>query len=197
LREHAEAWNATAHQELFEALRRGDKYIDGCPLRAIREVQEDGSQILIGDFCVERESNDVPWLAELKRTTKLSRMVTVLLCGYWAVSSFLSLRDRILGMTGMIDYLEPGHHRKGIMSLVVSTLIKTWMIPRMNCHRIAGTALIGNRASIKVFLNNGFVQQEDIPDWAPIPEGRGGGKMGLHVLRWSLKSEDGCTEASE
>ena len=97
----------------------------------------------------------------------------------------------------MIVYLEPEHHRKGIMSLVVSTIINTWMIPRMNCHRIAGTARIGNRASTKVFLNNGFVQQEDVPEWAPIPEGRGGGKMGVHVLRWSRRSEDRYIEAKE
>lgn len=67
LREHADAWNARGHvrfQELFEAMRRGDKYVDGCPLRAIRKVQEDGSQILIGDFRVDRESNGVPWLTE-------------------------------------------------------------------------------------------------------------------------------------
>lgn len=80
------------------------------------------------------------------------------------------------------------------MSLVVSTLINTWMIPRMNCHRIASSVFIGNHASTKVLLNNGFVQQEDVPDWASIPEGRGGGKMGLHVLRWSHRSEDGDTE---
>jgi len=31
---------------------------------------------------------------------------------------------------------------------------------------------------------------EDIPEWAPTPEGRGG-KMGLHIFRWSLsKSRD-------
>ena len=83
------------------------------------------------------------------------------------------------------------------MSLVVSTLMNSWMILRMNCHRIAGTAVIGNRASTKVLINNGFVQQEDVPEWAPVPEGRGGGKMGLHVLRWSRRSEDGDTEAKE
>lgn len=64
----------------------------------------------------------------------------------------------------------------------------------MNCHRIASAVFIGNQASTKVLLNNGFVQQEDAPEWAPIPEGRGGGKMGVHVLRWYRQSELGCTE---
>ena len=67
LREHAHAWNAHAgarSQDLFEAMRRGDKYIDGCPLRAIREVQEDGSQVFIGDLNVDRRADDVPWGAE-------------------------------------------------------------------------------------------------------------------------------------
>jgi len=76
------------------------------------------------------------------------------------------------------------------MSLALRTLMSEWMVPRVNCHNITGTALIGNRASSKVLLNNGFVQMEDIPEWAPIPEGRGG-KMGLHIFRWSLsKSRD-------
>ena len=83
------------------------------------------------------------------------------------------------------------------MSLVVSTLINTWMIPRMNCHRIACAVFIGNQGSTKVLLNNGFVQQDDVPEWASIPEGRGGGKMGVHVLRWSHQSETGCTEVDE
>jgi hypothetical protein len=67
LREHADEWNAGQHalsQELFKALRRGDKYIDGLPFKALREVQEDGSQIFIGDVYVGRERNEVPWLAE-------------------------------------------------------------------------------------------------------------------------------------
>lgn len=83
------------------------------------------------------------------------------------------------------------------MSLIVSTLINTWMIPRMNCHRITSAVFIGNQASTKVLLNNGFVQQEDVPEGASIPEGRGGGKMGVHVLRWSRQGESGCTEADE
>lgn len=45
-------------------MRRGDKYIDGCPLRAIREVQADGTQIFIGDLNVDRRADDVPWRAE-------------------------------------------------------------------------------------------------------------------------------------
>lgn len=73
------------------------------------------------------------------------------------------------------------------MSLALNTLISEWMIPRMNCHDITGTTFIGNRASGKVLLNNGFIQMvKDIPEWAPIPEARGGGKMGLHIFRWTL-----------
>jgi RimJ/RimL family protein N-acetyltransferase len=72
------------------------------------------------------------------------------------------------------------------------------MVPRMNCHRITGVAFIENRASAKVFLNNGFVQQDEIPEWAPIPEARGGGKMGVRVFRWNLpRNRDENSEANE
>jgi len=74
LREHADAWTGRAHaesQRLFEAIERGDKYIDGCPVRAIREVHEDGSDTLIGDIGVYREAPDVPWLEESEKDNDL------------------------------------------------------------------------------------------------------------------------------
>lgn len=195
LREHAEAWTSGAHaesQRLFEAIERGDKYIDGCPVRAIREVHEDGSDTLIGDLGVYREAPDVPWLEEGEKDNYLKPVGDPTIV--WLVGCKLSpILAMILSQKpGIIDYLEPGHHRRGIMSLALNTLISEWMIPRMNCHGITGTTLIGNSASSKVLLNNGFVQLEkDILEWAPIPEGRGGGKMGLHIFRWSLsKSRD-------
>jgi hypothetical protein len=131
----------------------------------------------------------------LKRARRISignQLVILLLCGQWAVSSLALLALDYLSKLGFADYLEPGHHQRGIMSLAFKTLISEWMIPRVNCHHITGTTFIGNRASGKVLLNNEFVQLEkDVPDWAPIPEERGGGKMGLHVFRWRRpKSED-------
>lgn len=77
LHEHADAWTGRAYaesQRLFEAIERGDKYIDGCPVRAIREVHEDGSDTLIGDLGVYREAPDVPWLEEGEKDNDLKRV---------------------------------------------------------------------------------------------------------------------------
>lgn len=99
LPEHADAWNARARvrsQELFEAMGRGDKYIDGCPLRAIREVQGDGSQILIGDFRVDRQPNGVPWLAEDEKdneTKSTGDPSIVWLLGCGSISPFFEIES--------------------------------------------------------------------------------------------------------
>jgi RimJ/RimL family protein N-acetyltransferase len=200
LREHAEEWNTNElarSLELLNALGRGEKYVDGCPVRAIREVQEDGSQILIGDIQVGREANEAPWLTEDEKNNDSKPAGDPTIVWSLGCEFIASLRDSCPLMMILLDYLEPGHHRRGIMRLVISTLINDWMIPRMNCHRIAGTVFIGNRASEKVLLNNGFVQQEDAPDWERIPEGRGGGTVGLHVYRWSLPESREPPEPNE
>jgi len=108
LREHADAWNACAHarsQDLFEAMGRGDKYIDGCPLRAIREVQEDGSQIFIGDLNVDRRSNDVPWRAEDEKdnATKPNGDPTIV----WSIGcEFIPLSSRSDHVIDEVDRLS-------------------------------------------------------------------------------------------
>jgi hypothetical protein len=82
------------------------------------------------------------------------------------------------------DYLEPGHHGQGIMSLTLKTLIDEWMVPRMDCHRISGVTFVSNHASAKIFLNSGFMlTQTSSLRCYDVPKGRGGGKMTLQFLR--------------
>ena len=81
-----------------------------------------------------------------------------------------------------IDYLAPSHHRRGIMSTALKTLIEEYAIPRMNCHRIFTTVHYGNEPSLGVFRKNGFVQREVALGGFVIPEQRGGGTKDLRVL---------------
>jgi RimJ/RimL family protein N-acetyltransferase len=40
---------------LFWSMEDGDEWIDGCPVHCIRQVQEDGTDIYIGDITMRRE----------------------------------------------------------------------------------------------------------------------------------------------
>lgn len=83
-----------------------------------------------------------------------------------------------------VDYLAPTHHGKGIMTLAVSTLLEQWIKPRMNAKRINTTVFKGNIGSLRVFEKNGFVLEKTLEDWVEIAEDKGGGRVGLHILRW-------------
>lgn len=75
------------------------------------------------------------------------------------------------------------------MSAALKTIIYTWAVPRMNCRRILATAFEGNVASIGVFLKCGFELDLDVVDAVSLPEGRGGHKKTLHVIKWDYPVE--------
>lgn len=81
--------------------------------------------------------------------------------------------------------MAPSHHGKGIMSAAVHTIIHEWAIPRMNAHKIYGTAFKGNTGSVKVFLKNGFKLFDLVEDCVTISESKGGGTTGLNFLEWT------------
>ena len=70
------------------------------------------------------------------------------------------------------------------MSFALGTLIKEWVVPRMNAKIIRGSAFIGNIGSLKVFQKNGFEQFDQVEDCITLPEGKGGGKVGIKMLKW-------------
>ena len=70
------------------------------------------------------------------------------------------------------------------MSLVFGTLIKEWLVPRMNAKIIRGSAFIGNIGSLKVLQKCGFELFDQLEDHIDIAESKGGGKVGLYMLAW-------------
>jgi len=58
-------WNkrTTARtQELFHRIGAGERIVDGCPVQTIRDVHEDGTDTMIGDISICRESTDRAWV---------------------------------------------------------------------------------------------------------------------------------------
>jgi RimJ/RimL family protein N-acetyltransferase len=81
------------------------------------------------------------------------------------------------------DYLAPSHHRQGIMSDAVSTVLQDWAIPRMNIRRMWVSTFTGNEASMKVFLKNGFKLIGSYEDHFEVK-----GKIrGLNLLEWKYE----------
>lgn len=70
------------------------------------------------------------------------------------------------------------------MSSAMNTLIEQWIVPRMQVNIIKASVFTVNTASRRVFERNGFVLWKTIPDCLSIPESKGGGMVGKHILRW-------------
>lgn len=69
------------------------------------------------------------------------------------------------------------------MTVVVSAIIREWMVPRMNARNIQVGAFVGNAGSVRVFEKNGFVVdgtvEIDVVNFA------GFRHTGLVCLSWS------------
>lgn len=78
--------------------------------------------------------------------------------------------------------LASSHHGRGIMSAVLATLLKEWVIPRMGVRNIRVEAMVGNVGSVRVFEKNGFVL-EDTVEWAKVTK-CGVPVTGYNILRW-------------
>ncbi len=70
------------------------------------------------------------------------------------------------------------------MTVLIQTIIEKWAIPRMGVRKIVATVFKGNDASINVLKKNGFTLIQTLEDWVEIQASKGGGKAGLHVLKW-------------
>ncbi|KAJ7606781.1 acyl-CoA N-acyltransferase [Mycena polygramma] len=172
LPEHADWWlnNLKPLSDAFlvelEAARNEPlKIVDACPVRAIREVKEDGTDIFLGEIGITLAQQ--PW--ELEGSGKLSQDTP--------------RRDPNDPDIWTLDnYLAPSHHGQGIMSDAVQTLLLQWGIPRMGVQRMVVSTLEGNKGSVRVFEKNGFKFRKTIDDAIDVR----GTKRGVHVLEWSL-----------
>ncbi|KAJ7053951.1 acyl-CoA N-acyltransferase [Mycena amicta] len=106
------------------------KKVDFCPVRILHEVRDDGTEVYLGDITIRRADQDERRL--LGATTDEQEI--------WAIA----------------DFLAPTHHRQGIMTDAIGTLLTKWAVPRMGVRWVVVTPLVGNEGSVRVFEKNGF-----------------------------------------
>ncbi|KAJ7684226.1 acyl-CoA N-acyltransferase [Mycena polygramma] len=138
---------------------------EDCPVRSIRELQADGTDVYLGNIGFKR-------------------------CNWWEVQA--PERDRLIAennsrQTGdpeivwqVSDFLASSHHRRGIMTAALATVLEKWAIPRMRVHHIHISVFTGNSGSVRVFEKNGFVLVDTLENCIEIR----GEKRSLHVLDW-------------
>ncbi|KAJ7572084.1 GNAT domain-containing protein, partial [Mycena floridula] len=139
--EDAERWITRAKAASDLALNQlSAPYVEGCPVRHIREVKSDGSELYIGDIGIERSrfaeiGNEGGRLGKDNCEKALGDPTIVWQVGY---------------------YLSPRCHSQGIMTAAVKAVIQEWAIPRIGAKRFRGTAFMGNRGSKRVMEKNGL-----------------------------------------
>ncbi|KAF5352386.1 hypothetical protein D9756_005806 [Leucocoprinus leucothites] len=118
------------------------------PVRFLRELQEDGTDVYLGDIgltrCPQVEVLDNPELDSE------------------ANSSLPAGHPSIVWTFG--DWLVPSHHRRGIMSDAVDTVIHDLAKPLLGATHFTAMVFSGNEGSNKVFLKNGFTLVRHIAD---------------------------------
>ncbi len=165
-------------------------FVGSCPVKVIREVKEDGTQVYIGEFGVRR--HDFFYVRDIEKREALvgenSRRVVGDPEMIWSIGSKVSLLrlERVAHLLLLVDYLAKSHQGRGIMSAVIETIMREWMIPRMGAKIIRVEAFTGNAGSVRVFEKNGFVLDETV-DY-PIVNNSGHKHEGFHVLTWRATS---------
>ncbi|KAJ7053950.1 acyl-CoA N-acyltransferase [Mycena amicta] len=170
--EHAEWWlnkviplSDALLTQLDAAQPNADKItVDGCPVRIIRELNADGSDIFLGDIGIDLAGEW--WELEGSGLTKQDTPKRAEDPDIWTIG----------------DYIAPSHHRRGIMSDALQTLMDQWAIPRMGVRRMVVTTLKGNQGSVRVFEKCGFVFRKTIEEAADVR----GTMTAVHVLEWNL-----------
>ncbi|GBE77660.1 hypothetical protein SCP_0105410 [Sparassis crispa] len=155
---HADSWLNDAKREsdatlleLKQTCREDSdgtlKLVGSCPVRSLRAVQEDGTDVYIGNV-------------DFRRCAFLEEDP--------AVRGRLSEENtqRVVGDPAIVwclgDYLAPSHHGRGIMTAAVGTLLASWAIPRMGVRRMRVEIFRGNNGSVRVFEKNGFVLEKTL-----------------------------------
>jgi len=147
------------------------KTVKRCPVSFLREVKEDGTEVFIGSLAIATAMHGelmgpdgVDWENKKKREEENDK---------------LEAGDpRIIWRFG--DYLATSHHRQGIMTDAVDTVLHDWAIPRMNVRHMMVSTLEGNKGSVKVFLKNGFKMKGTYKEHYEVK----GIMYGLHWLEW-------------
>ncbi|RPD82432.1 hypothetical protein L226DRAFT_25951 [Lentinus tigrinus ALCF2SS1-7] len=123
--------------------------VNESPVRTIREIQEDGSELFLGDITIVRER--WPDVEDQEAKQALAN-----------ANAKRELGDpEIVWCFG--DYLAASHHGKGIMSAVVQTFIRDWAVPRMGVRQLRVETFADNVGSRRVFEKSGFVHEKTVP----------------------------------
>jgi RimJ/RimL family protein N-acetyltransferase len=156
--------------------------VEDCPVRSIRELKDDGTDVYLGNIAFKRCNWwDVPG----PERDRLIAQNTAHPIGdpeiVWQVSGWSKnprhCSELIIHYT---DFLASSHHRRGIMSAVLAIVLEKWAIPRMHVHRMHVSVFVGNNGSVRVFEKNGFVLVDTLENCIEIR----GEKRSLHVLDW-------------
>ncbi|KAH0578991.1 hypothetical protein J132_00876 [Termitomyces sp. J132] len=162
-------------QSELEAARESQELVlvGNSPVRAIREVREDDSDIFLGDISITR-AKDGKLLAppddadDEEKTGKYMETNMSLPVG----------NPNIIWSVGY--YLIPSYHGRGIMTDALQTLLWDWAVPRMGVRHIITSAFEGNEGSFRVFQKNGLKQKRFIKNYMQ----RNGQWRNLNVVEW-------------
>ncbi|KAH9950908.1 GNAT domain-containing protein [Amylocystis lapponica] len=179
---HAESWLPDSKAESDDILRELEqasldhpdgplKIVGGCPVRTIREVKEDGTDVFIGDIYLHRCAFQGEEDAEEEKR----------LC--------VENAHRELGDPDLVwcigDYLASSHHGRGIMSAALGALLSLWAVPRMAARRCRVEIFEGNIGSMRVFEKNGFVLKKTLH--RAHTNSFGETKDGTHIFWWERR----------
>jgi len=188
LPEHAKTWFAFAQRYSKTVLSKLDAaraapeliIVNACPVRAIREVKENGEEIYLGDIGIDRcmDGKLLALSAGAQADDEQAARYKEENCGRRAGD------PDIIWYFG--DYLKPSHHGQGIMTDAVETLLWRWAVPRMGVRRVLVSVFGGNHGSTRVFQKNGFVVTNTLKNYAKVR-----GKMrDFVVLEWDFGTVD-------
>ncbi|KAF6754327.1 hypothetical protein DFP72DRAFT_1010015 [Ephemerocybe angulata] len=175
--EHAEAYMSRTKPQadaIFKALVDAEEQeellvVDGCPVSYIREIQSDGSDLLIGHIS-EFLGPQGPKVIEWEHREELREENLALELGdpeiVWTIKVFLSA----------------SHHGKGIATDAINTVLHDWAIPRMGVRRLLAFPLEGNHGAVKLFLKSGFEFLFGCSDSSVLR----GIRRRVNVLEWRL-----------
>ncbi|KAG6861262.1 hypothetical protein C0995_002070 [Termitomyces sp. Mi166 len=174
--EHGLAWLSEQMAEAEKILRHLEdpltaegpvKKALGCPVRIIREVNEDGSDTFLGYLGIYR--------SERKEILDEKERASVLAEDAWKGADDSSI------VWVIADWVVPERHSQGIMTAAMSALMKSWVIPRLDARRIQASVLEGNIASIKVLEKVGFKLRGTISAYEDVK----GVSRGTQWLDWT------------
>ncbi|TFY71136.1 hypothetical protein EVG20_g1876 [Dentipellis fragilis] len=199
---HAEWWIEHAQPveaAVWKELQEGDadaplKVVGSCPVSAIREQLNDGTEVYLGSADFRRHDYvdivDLEERARLKAENDAKEVGDPTIIWSFGGECFSIRRSVHLPGHDLIyvpaDWILPKVHGRGIMTAVMRTLIQEWGVPRMGIRHMLPYLFIGNVGSLRVFEKNGFVLAKTVEGIVDFPA-KGAfpaETRSLHFMEW-------------